>query len=70
MPITSQQLYSAGHTDDIRLALMYISNLYPKAPLLGLGFSLGSNVMTRYIAEEGEKSRLVAGCALACVSSF
>ncbi|KAF7440481.1 hypothetical protein PC9H_000826 [Pleurotus ostreatus] len=66
VPITSQQLYSAGHTDDIRLALMYISKLYPKAPLLGLGFSLGSNVMTRYIAEEGEKSRLVAGCALAC----
>ena len=41
--------------------------MYPKAPLIGIGFSLGANVLTRYLAEEGEKSRLVAGCALACV---
>ncbi|KAL0946923.1 hypothetical protein HGRIS_013084 [Hohenbuehelia grisea] len=66
VPITSQQLYSAGHTDDIRQALMYIAHLYPKAPLLGVGFSLGANVVTRYIAEEGEQSRLSAACALAC----
>lgn len=47
---------------------MFISHLYPQAPLLGLGFSLGANVMTRYLAEEGEKSRLLSGCALGCVS--
>ncbi|KAI0082681.1 AB-hydrolase YheT [Panus rudis PR-1116 ss-1] len=66
VPITSPQLYSAGHTDDIRVALMYLSKRYPKAPLLGLGFSLGANVLTRYLAEEGEYSRIVAGCVLAC----
>ena len=69
VPVTSPQLYSAGHTDDLRQALMFISHLYPRAPLIGLGFSLGANVMTRYLAEEGEKSRLLAGCALGCVSS-
>lgn len=66
--LTSPQLYSAAHTDDIRVALMYISRLYPHAPLLGLGYSLGANVLTRYLAEEGKHSRLVAGLALACVS--
>ncbi|KAF5364641.1 hypothetical protein D9758_005639 [Tetrapyrgos nigripes] len=66
VPITSQQLYSAGYTDDLRTALMYISHQYPKAPLLGLGFSLGANIMVRYLAEEGEKSRLSAVCSLAC----
>jgi len=69
VPITSPQLYSAGHTDDLRQALMYIRKRYPHAPLLGVGFSLGANVLTRYIAEEGENCRLVAGCALACVST-
>lgn len=69
MPLTSPQLYSAGHTDDIRAALMFISSMYPKAPLLGIGFSLGANVLTRYLAQEGEQSRLTAGCALACVST-
>ena len=68
MPLTSPQLYSAGHTDDIRAALLYISRMYPEAPLLGIGFSLGANVLTRYLAQEGEQSRLAAGCVLGCVS--
>jgi predicted alpha/beta-fold hydrolase len=68
VPITSSQLYSAGHTDDIRQALIYIAHRYPKAPLLGVGFSLGANVLTRYVAEEGENSRVLAACALGCVS--
>ncbi|KAI0695893.1 AB-hydrolase YheT [Cytidiella melzeri] len=66
VPLTSPQLYSAGHTDDIRTALLYISHLYPTAPLLGVGFSLGANVLTRYLAQEGESSRLMSGCAIAC----
>ncbi|KAJ7109353.1 AB-hydrolase YheT [Mycena epipterygia] len=66
VPVTSPQLYSAGHTGDVRQAIVYISQLYPRAPLLGLGFSLGANVLTRYLAEEGEQSRLSSGCALAC----
>ncbi|THV06770.1 AB-hydrolase YheT [Dendrothele bispora CBS 962.96] len=66
VPMSTPRFYSAGGTDDIRQALIYISHKYPNAPLLGLGFSLGANIMTRYIAEEGEKSRLCAGCTLAC----
>lgn len=60
-------MYSAGHTDDIRVAVMYIARKYPRARLLGIGFSLGANILIRYLAEEGEHSRLVAGCGLACV---
>ncbi|KAJ3517143.1 hypothetical protein NLJ89_g687 [Agrocybe chaxingu] len=66
VPITSQLLYSAGHTDDTRQALMHVAHLYPDAPLLGLGFSLGANVITRYLGEEGNASRLHSACALAC----
>lgn len=68
VPITSPRFYSAGHTDDTRNALLYITHLYPKAPLLALGFSLGSNVITRYLGEEKENARFHAACALACVS--
>jgi len=66
VPITSQRFYSAGHTDDTRNALLYITNRFPKAPLLALGFSLGSNVITRYLGEEQANSRFHAACALAC----
>ncbi|KAF9227946.1 AB-hydrolase YheT [Gyrodon lividus] len=66
VPITSPQLYSAGHTDDLRQAMFYISNRFPGAPRLGLSFSLGANVMTRYIAEEGDRCHLKSACVLAC----
>ncbi|KAI0709091.1 AB-hydrolase YheT [Earliella scabrosa] len=64
VPLTSPQLYSALHTDDIRVAVMFISKMYPSAPLIGVGFSLGANVLTRYMAQEGSSCRLAAGCAL------
>ncbi|QRV78569.1 alpha/beta hydrolase family protein [Ceratobasidium sp. AG-Ba] len=66
VPLTSPQFYSAGHTDDIRTALSYIQKTYPLAKLTGLGFSLGANVLVRYLGEEGVNSRLDAGCALGC----
>ncbi|KAI0065353.1 AB-hydrolase YheT [Artomyces pyxidatus] len=66
VPLSSPQLYSAGHTDDVRQAIMYLTYKYPKAPILGVGFSLGANVLTRYIAEEGDACRLISGCALGC----
>ncbi|KAJ3540917.1 hypothetical protein NMY22_g4105 [Coprinellus aureogranulatus] len=66
VPVTSPRLYSAGHTDDTRNALAYISQQFPKARLLGLGFSLGANVLTRYLGEEREETRLHAVCALGC----
>ncbi|PCH35624.1 AB-hydrolase YheT, partial [Wolfiporia cocos MD-104 SS10] len=66
VPLTSPQLYSAGHTDDIRVAVFYLRKRYPKAPLIGVGFSLGANVLTRYLAEEREHSRMIAGCVLGC----
>jgi predicted alpha/beta-fold hydrolase len=68
VPLTSPQLYAACHTDDLRQAMLYISHRYPRAPLLGLGFSLGANILTRYVAEEQEECRLISVCALACVS--
>ena len=67
VPLTSQLLYSAGHTDDTRQALMYISHRYPKALLSAVGFSLGSNLLTRYLGEEGSQTRISSACVLACV---
>ncbi|KAF8308724.1 Alpha/Beta hydrolase protein [Cantharellus anzutake] len=64
--LTSPQMFSGGHTEDIRTSLLYIQSLYPKAPLLGIGFSLGANVLTRYVSEEGEQCRLTAACVMAC----
>ena len=66
--MTTYQMFSPGYTEDYKSALLYISSLYPKAPLIGLGFSIGGSVVTRYLGQEGHNSRLVAGCSLGCVS--
>lgn len=68
--LTSIQFYSGGYTDDLRRALLYLSNKFPRAKLLGMGFSLGANVMTCYLGEEGAKSKLTSACVLACVSAL
>lgn len=66
VPLTSARFYTAAQTDDLRQAIIYITTLYPKAPLLGLGFSMGGNILVRYLAEEGANSRLSAARVLAC----
>ncbi|KAH9975997.1 hypothetical protein BGW80DRAFT_1250829 [Lactifluus volemus] len=50
VPLSSPQFYGLSHTDDFRQAMLYIANMYPKAPLLGLGFSLvGGYLVSRLI---------------------
>jgi len=61
-------MYSAGTTEDIATAVLYISQRFPNARLLGLGFSLGANVLARYLAQEGDECLLSSGCVLGCVS--
>ncbi|KAF7312384.1 AB hydrolase-1 domain-containing protein [Mycena indigotica] len=64
VPITSPKFYTAAQTDDLRQALTYISSRFPNAPLVGLGFSIGGNVLIRYLAEEGVNSRISAAAIL------
>ncbi|SOV03803.1 related to putative acyltransferase [Ustilago sp. UG-2017a] len=61
VPVTSPQLYSALKIADIRSALLLITKLYPNSPLVGIGFSLGANVLGRYLAEEANSTPLLGG---------
>lgn len=63
--VTSPLLYSGGQTNDLRSALLYIRNCYPDAELVGMGFSLGANVLTKYIGEEGDRCPFKAAISLA-----
>ncbi|OXG51937.1 anon-23da protein [Cryptococcus neoformans] len=66
VPVTSCQLYSAGTTMDLALALHFIRNRHPSSPLIGIGFSLGASVISRYLGEYGSSSILSAGVVLGC----
>ncbi|KIS69462.1 uncharacterized protein UMAG_02793 [Mycosarcoma maydis] len=61
VPVTSPQLYSALKIADVRSALLLITKLYPSSPLVGIGFSLGANVLGCYLGEEGDNTPLLGG---------
>lgn len=44
--ITTQQLFNARFTEDIREAAKYLKKIYPNRPLFIVGFSLGANILT------------------------
>ncbi|CAE6492095.1 unnamed protein product [Rhizoctonia solani] len=69
-PLTSAQLFHGGTTGDLRHALLYIRSQFPSAPLMGVGFSVGANMLAKYLGEEGSSSALCAGVCLANVWDF
>ncbi len=44
-------LASAACTDDIRMAVELVVKRYPESPLFTVGFSLGANILVKYLAE-------------------
>ena len=48
-PLTTPRLYSAGCTRDLRTALAHIKAVYPTRIVVGVGFSLGSNILLNHV---------------------
>jgi len=63
-PLTTPQFYSASYTGDIRHVVNELHERFPNAPLLAIGWSLGANILTNFLGEEGENSKLTAAAAL------
>jgi uncharacterized protein len=62
--ITSSVLYNARATWDIRQTVKWLRRTFPDRQLFGIGFSLGANILTNYVGEEGEKCELKAAMVL------
>ncbi len=65
-PVLSPLLYSGGYTEDLRRAVAHVHTKLPRAALYAAGFSLGSNYLAKYVAEEGNGCILRGLVALAC----
>ncbi|KAL4877699.1 Alpha/Beta hydrolase protein [Aspergillus karnatakaensis] len=66
--ISSGILYNARATWDVRQAVKWLRENFPNRPLYGIGFSLGANILTNYLGEEGEACQLKA--AVICASPW
>ena len=66
VPMTNPYSYTAGSTEDIRAVVIDIHKRYPNAPLIGAGFSMGANIMAKYVGEEGEKCLFRSVICVSC----
>ncbi|KAK5032206.1 hypothetical protein LTS07_001929 [Exophiala sideris] len=62
--ITSSVLYNARATWDVKQIVKWLKQTFPNRPLFGIGFSLGANIITNYIAEEGSNCAFKAAVVL------
>ena len=52
--------YNAEYTGDFKEVVMTISQRFPQCPLFGMGFSLGGNILMRYLIQYADTPLLAA----------
>jgi len=52
------RFYHAGDTDDVAFVLDLLAGRFPGVPLAAVGYSLGGNVLLKYLGERGEQARV------------
>ncbi|KAK4127932.1 AB-hydrolase YheT [Parathielavia appendiculata] len=62
--VTSGTLFNARATWDVRQIVKWARRTFPNRPLFGLGFSLGANILTNYVGEEGASCPLKGAIAV------
>jgi hypothetical protein len=64
-PVTTAQFYSASYTGDLRCVISHVaSQLPPGVPLYAAGWSLGANILTKYLGEEGAGTPIKAAVTM------
>jgi uncharacterized protein len=65
-PNRTARMYHAGETEDLGFVLDLLARRFPDAPLGVLGYSLGGNVLLKYLGEQGSSasSRVRAAVAV------
>jgi predicted alpha/beta-fold hydrolase len=58
------RFYHAGDTGDVAHVLELVAARHPGVPLGAVGFSLGANVLLKYLGEQGDESRVRAAAAI------
>lgn len=63
-PLTTPQFYSASFTGDIREVVDELKGRWPDSKMFATGWSLGANILTNFLGEEGVESKLDGAVAM------
>jgi predicted alpha/beta-fold hydrolase len=64
LPPRRPRLYHSGETRDLDLVVQTLARRDPRAPLLAVGFSLGGNVLLKWLGEQGARSAVEAAATI------
>ena len=59
------RFYHSGETEDIGFVFGLLRERFPSRPLMAIGFSLGGNVLLKYLGEQGAKNAATFSAAVA-----
>ncbi|KAG3158038.1 hypothetical protein PC129_g7366 [Phytophthora cactorum] len=65
-PVTTAQLFCSAYTGDLRFVLQQLSEKYQftQDAFVGVGFSMGSNVLVKYLGEDGDQTPLTGAVSV------
>ncbi|KAG6616106.1 putative serine protease family S33 [Phytophthora cinnamomi] len=65
-PVRTAQLFCSAYTGDLRFVLQQLSEKYQFAQeaFVGVGFSMGSNVLVKYLGEDGDETPLTGAISV------
>jgi predicted alpha/beta-fold hydrolase len=64
LPNRRPRLYHFGETEDLDLVVRHLHRAEPAAPLLAVGFSLGGNVLLKWLGERGASHPIRAAATI------
>ncbi|OQR91097.1 serine protease family S33 [Achlya hypogyna] len=63
--LVTPKLFCAAYTQDVREVTAYLRKTHiPTSVLLGVGYSLGANILTKFVGEDGPTCQLTAAVAV------
>lgn len=64
--ITAPRIFTYGHTDDYHMMLQSLIEKHPNTKIICIGFSLGGNLVTKYLGERGSNklSSIIGGISI------
>ncbi|XP_045511646.1 abhydrolase domain-containing protein 2 [Colias croceus] len=66
VPVTGTRIFSYGHTDDFNYMIENLMERYPGTKLILVGFSLGGNLITKYLGEDRKRPTNIIGGISIC----
>ena len=64
--LTSKRIFTYGGTDDLQLMIDWVLEQWPGRPIVGLGLSMGGNVLMKYLGEKPDRQNHFIGAATVC----